>query len=107
MSFLFPILWKDNQCIKELKQYLLGVCKEENAKFKLRPLLGEEARDGGLLVCQRFANCPYQLVLKLYETLFVEISWATEDEVPPFLLPTLVFVFITKKKLYHIIKFGK
>ncbi|KAJ3689431.1 hypothetical protein LUZ61_018595 [Rhynchospora tenuis] len=72
--------YQDNQCIKELKQYLLGVCKEQNTKVKLRQLLEEDARNSGLLVCQRFANCPYQVVLKLYEALFDEISWATEDE---------------------------
>ncbi|KAJ4773574.1 Protein BCCIP [Rhynchospora pubera] len=72
--------YQDNQCIKELKQYLLGVCKEESTKVKLRQVLEKDARDAGLLVCQRFANCPYQVVLKLYEALFDEISWATEDE---------------------------
>ncbi|XP_078154066.1 protein BCCIP homolog isoform X2 [Carex rostrata] len=72
--------YQDNQCIKELKQYVLGMCKEEKTKVKLRQVLEEEAKDTGLLMCQRFANCPYQLVLKLYEALFDEISWATEDE---------------------------
>ncbi|KAJ1694324.1 hypothetical protein LUZ63_011022 [Rhynchospora breviuscula] len=72
--------YQDNQCIKELKQYLLGVCKEDSTKVKLRQVLEKDARDAGLLVCQRFANCPYQVVLKLYEAVFDEISWATEDE---------------------------
>ncbi|KAF3341957.1 protein BCCIP [Carex littledalei] len=72
--------YQDNRCMKELKQYVLGMCKEEKTKVKLKQVLEEEAKDTGLLMCQRFANCPYQLVLKLYEALFDEISWATEDE---------------------------
>jgi hypothetical protein len=35
----------------------------------------------GLLVCRRFVNFPYELVPKLYDALFDEVSWATEDEV--------------------------
>jgi protein BCP1 len=96
VPFLLPILCQDNRCIKEIKQYLLGVCKEEDTNVKLRQVLEEEARDGGLLVCQRFANFPYQLVLKIYEALFDEISWATEDEVPHSLLPSLYLCLALK-----------
>jgi len=35
----------------------------------------------GLLVCRRFVNFPYELVPKLYDALFDEVSWAMEDEV--------------------------
>ena len=51
---------------------------------KIKNMLGEkEIQKTGLLVCERFVNFPPQPVLPLYEGLFDEISWATEDEVQP------------------------
>ncbi|XP_010933374.1 protein BCCIP homolog isoform X6 [Elaeis guineensis] len=67
-------------CIKELKRFLLEVCSDESTKTKLKLLLEQQASDVGLLVSQRFVNCPYQLVPPLYDALFDEVSWATEDE---------------------------
>ena len=68
-------------CIMELKRFLLEVCSDESTKTKLKLLLEQQASDVGLLVSQRFVNCPYQLVPPLYDALFDEVSWATEDEV--------------------------
>ncbi|PKA58801.1 Protein BCCIP-like [Apostasia shenzhenica] len=70
----------DHRCIGEFRQFLLGVCTDENTKRKLRVLLEEQASNVGLLVSQRFVNCPHQLVPHLYDALFDEISWAIEDE---------------------------
>ncbi|XP_029123170.1 protein BCCIP homolog isoform X2 [Elaeis guineensis] len=75
-------------CIKELKRFLLEVCSDESTKTKLKLLLEQQASDVGLLVSQRFVNCPYQLVPPLYDALFDEVSWATEDELFCFLKPT-------------------
>lgn len=72
---------QDHRCIKELKEFLLQACVDEISNKKLKSLLEPQARDVGLLVSQRFVNCPYQLVPPLYAALFDEISWATEDEV--------------------------
>ncbi|OAY80219.1 Protein BCCIP [Ananas comosus] len=72
--------YAEHKCIKELKKFLLGVCRDENTKKKLKLLLEEQASQVGLLVSQRFVNCPYQLVPPLYDALFDEVSWATEDE---------------------------
>ncbi|KAG1361978.1 protein BCCIP [Cocos nucifera] len=69
-----------HRCIKELKQFLLEVCSDESTKTKLKLLLEQQASDVGLLVSQRFVNCPYQLVPPLHDALFDEVSWATEDE---------------------------
>lgn len=69
-----------HRCIKELKEFLLQVCSDESTKKKLKLLLEQQASDIGLLVSQRFVNCPYQLVPPLYDALFDEVSWATEDE---------------------------
>ncbi|XP_043707732.1 protein BCCIP homolog isoform X2 [Telopea speciosissima] len=72
--------YKDNRCFMELKEYLLEVCQEKNVLGKLRLILGEEASNVGLLVSQRVVNLPPQLLPPLYDALFDEVSWATEDE---------------------------
>ncbi|KAL0446760.1 UNVERIFIED_CONTAM: protein BCCIP [Sesamum latifolium] len=70
----------DNKCIIELKDYLLNVCEDMDVIPKLRNLVGEHAKDVGLVVSQRVVNLPPQLLPPLYDALFDEIEWATEDE---------------------------
>lgn len=60
---------------------MLSVCSDKDTKKQLKYLLEEKASSVGLLVCRRFVNFPYELVPKLYDALFDEVSWATEDEV--------------------------
>lgn len=43
--------------------------------------MGELTKDVGLLVSQRVVNLPPQLLPPLYDALFDEVEWATEDEV--------------------------
>ncbi|KAJ6814045.1 protein BCCIP-like protein [Iris pallida] len=69
-----------HECFGELKKYLIESCSDDSTKTKLKLLLQEQASDVGLLVSQRFVNCPNQLVPPLYDALFDEVSWATEDE---------------------------
>lgn len=76
---IFPLL-QDQKCIVELKVFLCNACKEE-VPTNLRSLLGERAHEVGLLVSQRVVNLPPQLLPPLYDALFDEVSWATEDEV--------------------------
>ncbi|CAN6297000.1 unnamed protein product, partial [Urochloa humidicola] len=72
--------YAEQRCIKDLKDYLLSVCSDKDTKKQLKSLLEEKASSVGLLVCRRFVNFPYELVPKLYDSLFDEVSWATEDE---------------------------
>ncbi|KAL6566337.1 hypothetical protein OROGR_001952 [Orobanche gracilis] len=72
--------YKDSECIIELKDYLLKVCRDMNVIAKLRSLVGEQARDVGLIVSQCVVNLPPQLLPPLYDALFDEVEWATEDE---------------------------
>ncbi|CAM0144521.1 unnamed protein product [Urochloa decumbens] len=72
--------YAEQRCIKDLKEYLLSVCSDKDTKKQLKSLLEEKASSVGLLVCRRFVNFPYELVPKLYDSLFDEVSWATEDE---------------------------
>jgi len=66
----------------KLKEFLLlKGGQEKGITDKLRLLLGEQAHNVGLLVSQRVVNLPPQLLPHLYDSLFNEVSWATEDEV--------------------------
>lgn len=65
----------------DLKQYLLKVCKDNERENDLKKLLEEQTSSVGLIVSQRLVNLPPQLLPPLYDALFDEISWATEDEV--------------------------
>lgn len=65
----------------EIKEFLLKVSQEKDVIDGLRSLLGKEAQSVGLLVSQRVTNLPPQLLPPLYDGLFKEVSWATEDEV--------------------------
>uniref|UniRef100_A0A803LS86 Protein BCCIP homolog n=1 Tax=Chenopodium quinoa TaxID=63459 RepID=A0A803LS86_CHEQI len=71
---------KDNKCITEIRDYLLKVCEEKNVVGELKRLLEDQADHVGLVVSQRVMNLPPQLLPHLYNALFDEILWATEDE---------------------------
>ncbi|XP_024991889.1 protein BCCIP homolog isoform X1 [Cynara cardunculus var. scolymus] len=72
--------YKDFKCMMELKEFLLTMCQDTEIKDNLRSYLGEQAVDVGLLISQRVVNLPPQLLPPMYDGLFDEISWATEDE---------------------------
>ncbi|XP_061991047.1 protein BCCIP homolog isoform X2 [Rosa rugosa] len=71
--------YKDQKCMTEIKEFLLKV-SQEDVIDDLRSLLGKEAHSVGLLVSQRVTNLAPQLLPPLYDGLFNEVSWATEDE---------------------------
>ncbi|KAF2316810.1 hypothetical protein GH714_042151 [Hevea brasiliensis] len=71
--------YKDHKCIMEIKEFLFKVCLDRNVIDDLRLLWAEQAHDVGILVSQRVANLPLQLLPPLY-ALFDEVLWATEDE---------------------------
>ncbi|XP_022761804.1 protein BCCIP homolog isoform X3 [Durio zibethinus] len=72
--------YKDHKCIAELKEFLLNISHEKDKIGNLRSLLGDKAQNVGLLVSQRVVNLPPELLPHLYDALFDEVSWATEDE---------------------------
>nr|XP_043607533.1 protein BCCIP homolog [Erigeron canadensis]XP_043607540.1 protein BCCIP homolog [Erigeron canadensis]XP_043607548.1 protein BCCIP homolog [Erigeron canadensis]XP_043607556.1 protein BCCIP homolog [Erigeron canadensis] len=72
--------YKDCKCMMEVKEFLLERCQDKDLKDKLESYLGEQAADVGLLISQRVVNTPPQLLPPMYDGLFDEISWATEDE---------------------------
>ncbi|KAG4999737.1 hypothetical protein JHK87_020809 [Glycine soja] len=73
--------YREHKCIATVKDFLLHkVRQEKSVHDQLKLLLGEQAHDVGLLVSQRMVNLPPQLLPPLYDALFDEVSWATEDE---------------------------
>ncbi|KAL1364444.1 hypothetical protein HN51_012636 [Arachis hypogaea] len=98
-------LWRyrEQKCITEVKDFLLSKARQEKGiTDKLRLLLEEQARDIGLLVSQRVLNLPPQLLPHLYEALFDEVSWATEDEPTEDLRKSFQFKhYIILSKIYE------
>uniref|UniRef100_A0A803LJS2 Uncharacterized protein n=1 Tax=Chenopodium quinoa TaxID=63459 RepID=A0A803LJS2_CHEQI len=73
-------IYKDNKCITKIRDYLLKVCEEKNVVSELIRLPEDQADHVGLVVSQRVMNLPPQLLPHLYNALFDDILWATEDE---------------------------
>lgn len=95
--------FKDHKCIMELKDFLFKVCQEKYVMGELRLLLGEQAPNVGLMVSQRVMNLPPQLLPPIYDALFDEISWATEDEPTEELRNSFCFKFyIILSKIYKL-----
>ncbi|CDY23438.1 BnaC04g49660D [Brassica napus] len=72
--------YKEHKCFRELKEFLLQVCSEKSVAKDLEAMLEKKAQGVGVLVSQRVMNLPPQLLPPLYDGLFDEVSWATEDE---------------------------
>lgn len=99
--------YKDQKCIVELKGYLLKVCEGSTLLGELKRLLEDKAEHVGLVVSQRVMNLPPQLLPHLYNALFDEILWATEDEPTEDLRKSFQFryyLLVTKiyKKISHV-----
>ncbi|XP_022761803.1 protein BCCIP homolog isoform X2 [Durio zibethinus] len=93
--------YKDHKCIAELKEFLLNISHEKDKIGNLRSLLGDKAQNVGLLVSQRVVNLPPELLPHLYDALFDEVSWATEDEPTEDMRKSFHFKFyIVVSKIY-------
>ncbi|XWS44799.1 hypothetical protein CRYUN_Cryun15aG0079500 [Craigia yunnanensis] len=93
--------FKDHKCITELKEFLLNICQEKDKIGNLRSLLEDKAQNVGLLVSQCVVNLPPKLLPHLYDALFDEVSWATEDEPTEELRNSFHFNFyIVVSKIY-------
>ncbi|CAN6550102.1 unnamed protein product [Malus baccata var. baccata] len=74
--------------------YLVFHCQEKDVKDDLRSHLGKEAKSVGHLVSQRLTNLPLQLLPPLYDAVFDEVSWDTEDDLRYF---SRLHLFILKR----------
>ncbi|WIA22012.1 hypothetical protein OEZ85_004365 [Tetradesmus obliquus] len=64
--------------LQQIRQYVLGKCKDAALKDKLAKAW--DAPGTGLIINERLVNCPPQLAPPLVQALFDEVGWATEDE---------------------------
>ncbi|XWS35219.1 hypothetical protein CRYUN_Cryun21dG0107300 [Craigia yunnanensis] len=95
--------YKDHKCITELKEFLLNICQEKDKIGNLRSLLEDKAQNVGLLVSQRVLNLLPELLPHLYDALFDEVSWATEDEPTEELCNSFCFKFyVLVSKIYKL-----
>ncbi|PHU17347.1 Protein BCCIP -like protein [Capsicum chinense] len=95
--------YKDPECMVDLKEFLLKACHQKDVVSKLSLFLGDQANDVGLLVSQRVVNLPPQLLPHLYDALFDEVSWATEDEPTEELRKSFCFKFyLIISKIYKV-----
>ncbi|XP_076895530.1 protein BCCIP homolog [Bidens hawaiensis] len=93
--------YKDCKCMMEVKEFLLKMCQDNDIKENLKSYFGEKAAGVGLLVSQYVVNLPPQLLPPLYDGLFDEILWATEDEPTKELRKSFCFkYYILVSKVY-------
>lgn len=95
--------YKDSKCMMEVKEFLLSICQDKEIKEKLKSYLEDQASDVGLLISQRVVNLPPQLLPPLYDGLFDEVSWATEDEPTKELRKSFCFkYYLLVSKIYKL-----
>jgi protein BCP1 len=73
---------QDAEPVKQIVRFLRSRCKkDEHTAQKLGAVLEGKKGRTGLIVSERLINVPLDLAPPLYQGLFDEINWATEDEV--------------------------
>ncbi|XP_022735217.1 protein BCCIP homolog isoform X2 [Durio zibethinus] len=93
---------EDNGVFSVITALNLGRYKDKDKIGNLRALLGDKSLNVGLLVSQRVVNLPPELLPHLYDALFDEVSWATEDEPTEELRNSFHFKFyILVSKIYE------
>ncbi|XP_004617857.2 BRCA2 and CDKN1A-interacting protein [Sorex araneus] len=76
---------KDTQCAEQIKELLLGACRqhgEEGTARQLERLLRDTARPVGLLLSERFLNVPPQVALPMHQQLQKELAEAQRTNKP-------------------------
>lgn len=81
--------------MKQVRQFLESKGSEKPEAKQLKRFWTKGASHVGLLVSERVINIPMELVPPLYEGLFQEILWATEDEVCAQMLVFCLLVFLS------------
>lgn len=70
-----------SSCMVELHKFLRIKSAHKPESCMLEDFWGKHAKEVGLLVSERLVNIPIELAPPLYQGLFDEVLWATEDEV--------------------------
>lgn len=71
---------KDEQCIKEIKKFILGKVQGKDKK-ELEQIINDAST--GLIINERIINVPQETGEPLIEGVFDEIAWAKKDEKTP------------------------
>ncbi|XP_024365011.1 protein BCCIP homolog [Physcomitrium patens] len=95
-------------CMVEIHKYLRVKSAHKVESALLEDFWGKYAREVALLISERLVNAPLELAPPLYQGLFEEILWATEDEptqelresfkIKHYLYLTKVFEEVTEEK---------
>lgn len=84
--------------MKHIQDYMAAKATGKREAKLLERFWTKKANHVGLILSERLINIPMDLVPPLYEALFEEILWATEDEVHTWSLvscsPVLVVAFL-------------
>lgn len=70
-----------NSCMTEIYKYLRVKSAHKAESALLEDLWDKQAHETALLISERLINVPLELAPPLYQGLFEEVAWATEDEV--------------------------
>lgn len=65
----------------EIHKYLRVKSAHKAESALLEDFWGKQANETALLISERLINVPLELAPPLYQGLFEEVMWATEDEV--------------------------
>jgi len=66
--------------VKQIIDCIVDECPDDKTKASVQKMLTDEKEQVGLLVCEKFANFPVELLGPLNRAISQEITWAQEDE---------------------------
>lgn len=69
-----------SSCMTEIHKYLRVKSAHKAESALLEDFWGKQANETALLISERLINVPLELAPPLYQGLFEEVMWATEDE---------------------------
>lgn len=72
--------YQKSSCMTEIHKYLRVKSAHKAESALLEDLWDKQAHETALLVSERLINVPVELAPPLYQGLFEEVIWATEDE---------------------------
>jgi len=72
--------YQKSSCMTEIHKYLRVKSAHKAESALLEDLWGKQAHETALLISERLINVPLELAPPLYQGLFEEVAWATEDE---------------------------
>ncbi|KAH8970878.1 hypothetical protein BDL97_02G112000 [Sphagnum fallax] len=72
--------YQECKCMEEIHKFLERKSVQKPEACNLEELWSKHSKEVGLLLSERLVNIPIELAPPLYQGLFDEVFWATEDE---------------------------